>query len=71
MSNSLFYQGQFHFKGVLWGMKIREIFVFSELEFQKGQNYMLYLALITESEGVLKTKIIKQKLLDTIERNFF
>ena len=70
-SNGLLHLGQFHFKGVLWGMKIKEILVFSELEFQKGRNYALYLILIAESEGILKTKLIKQKPLDMIERNFF
>lgn len=56
---------QFHFKGVCAGEALRKVMLKGRKDFniKKGEEYLMYVRLISCSQGVLKGEILKLKLL--------
>ncbi len=57
---------EFHFKGVCAGESLRRVILRGRQDFaiKKGQEYLMYVQMITFQDGTLKGKILKAKLLD-------
>ena len=66
-SNKQHFVARFHFKGVLWNQVISEIMVYSHFNFKKGEDYILQLQLIANTEGILKSKLVRQRPLNEIK----
>ncbi len=56
---------QFHFKGVCGGESLRHVMLKGRKDFNilKGEEYLMYVRLISCSEGILKGEILKAKPL--------
>lgn len=57
---------EFHFKGVCAGESIQKVFLLGRLDFEirRGEEYLMYVQMISFEGGTLKGKILKAKLLD-------
>jgi len=57
---------EFHFKGICAGEVIKKVFLSAsgEISFQKGEEYLLYVSLISMESGILKGRVLKCKRLD-------
>ena len=56
----------FHFKGVCAGEALRKVILKGRLDFQikKGEEYLMYVQMLTCENGVLKGSILKVKKLE-------
>lgn len=56
---------EFHFKGVCAGEALRKVRLKARRDFniRQGEEYLMYVSLISCTEGVLKGEILKVKLL--------
>ena len=57
------YVYEFHFKGVLAGIKINKIKIINELPFyfKNGENYFLFLKVISCHQGIIEANLLKFK----------
>jgi hypothetical protein len=57
---------QFHFKGVCAGEMIRQVILKGRHDFQiaKGEEYLMYVQLLSFESGVFRGHILKAKPLD-------
>lgn len=57
---------QFHFKGVYGGESLQKVFLLGGREFgiQKGEEYLMYVRLISCLDGELKGQILKLRPLE-------
>lgn len=57
---------EFHFRGVYAGEVLRKVILFCHHSFgpKRGEEYLMYVQMITFENGILKGKILKAKLLD-------
>lgn len=60
------YPYEFHFKGICAGEVIKKVILSAsnEISFLKGEEYLLYVSLISMESGILKGRVIKSKRLD-------
>lgn len=56
---------QFHFKGVCAGEALRKVLLKGRKDFsiKRGEEYLIYVSLISITEGTLRGEILKVKLL--------
>lgn len=57
---------KFHFIGVYSGLSIKEIIVFSKVNFKKNEEYILHLEVEKWEENSLYTRLLKFKNLSEV-----
>lgn len=64
--NSLESWYEFHFKGVCAGEQLRKVILRGRHEFhlRRGEEYLMYVQMLTCEDGVLKGHILKVRLLE-------
>ncbi len=57
---------EFHFKGVFAGEAIKKVMLLGSQSFsiKKGEEYLMYVKLLSCEQGLLKGTILKAKILD-------
>jgi hypothetical protein len=57
---------EFHFKGVYSGELVRKIHLLGMHDFKikKGEEYLMYVQMISIKDGVIKGSILKSRLID-------
>ena len=60
------YPYEFHFKGICAGEVIKKVILSAsgKISFVKGEEYLLYVSLISMESGILKGRVLKSKRLD-------